>query len=239
LLRNHEGEIMRTFKTLSISELIPGLPAFNGGKTYAAWPVWSDSARDEVKYAPVPKKQAIRLYHKARQWNRLKTAGRYGGTVGSAPLRVLECLLFDFLNYASGRLDPSYEGIARKTGLCRRTIATALARLKELGIIHWLRRCAKDTDAAGRFLLRQQTNAYAVVPASQWRGFVDRDIVPPPDPSAWGAAPPLPSVIEQAIVEQADGGSIAAMLRILEADPDDEMASALAQLGNGLHSPQH
>lgn len=229
---------MRTFKTLSLSELIPGLPAFNG-KTYAAWPVWSDSFHDEVKDTPVPKKQAIRIYHKARQWNRLKVVGRYGGTVGSAPLRVLECLLFDFLNYASGRLDPSYEGIARKTGLCRRTIATALARLKELGIIHWLRRCAKDTDATGRFVLRQQTNAYAVVPASQWRGFVDRDIVPPPDPSAWGASPPLPSVIEQAIIEKQDGGGVTAMLRLLQADPGDELATALAQFGDGFHSPQH
>jgi hypothetical protein len=120
---------MRSFRMLSVAESLPGLPGLNGGKTYAAWPVWSDSYRHDVRFAPMPKKQALKLYHKARAWNRQKFPGRYGGTLGSAATRVLECLIFDFLNFATGRLDPGYFAIARKTGMSRSTIATALARL--------------------------------------------------------------------------------------------------------------
>ena len=41
----------------------------------------------------------------------------------TAALQVLHALIFDFLNYASGRLDPSYAAIARKANVCERTVA--------------------------------------------------------------------------------------------------------------------
>jgi hypothetical protein len=47
--------------------------------------------------------------------------------------------------------------------LCVRTVASALQRLKALGILHWVRRCA-ERWADGRFVLEQETNAYAVLP---------------------------------------------------------------------------
>jgi hypothetical protein len=37
--------------------------------------------------------------------------GHHGGAVGHTALQVLHALVFDFLNYASGRLDPSYAAI--------------------------------------------------------------------------------------------------------------------------------
>jgi hypothetical protein len=92
--------------------------------------------------------------------------GRHGGAVGHTGLQVLHTLIFDFLNYASGRLDPSYAAIARKANVCERAVATALKRLRELGILNWVRRCAKDWQD-GRFVLAQETNAYAVLPSSQ------------------------------------------------------------------------
>ena len=49
---------------------------------------------------------------------------------GTPPCRCLHALIFDFLNYASGRLDPSYAAIARKANVCERTVANALKRLK-------------------------------------------------------------------------------------------------------------
>ena len=49
---------------------IAPLPGFAGPKTYAAWPVWKDSARAEVKFQPLPKKRAVRLYHEARRFER-------------------------------------------------------------------------------------------------------------------------------------------------------------------------
>jgi hypothetical protein len=208
------------------------LPGFTPPKTYAAWPVWSDSARAEVKFQPIAKGLANRYYQKARAWNRTqKISGRYGGALGSAALRVLESLIFDFLNFGSGRCDPSYEAIARKTGLGRSTVAVALARLKKLRIIHWLRRCVEHW-AEGRFELRQDTNAYGILPPSQWFSFVDPSpSPPPPDPTTWGAAPPLPPLIEQAAAETDAGGSLAAVASLLESDPADGLALALARLG--------
>jgi hypothetical protein len=54
-------------------------------------------------------------------------------------------------------------------------------------------------DEKGRFCLEQDTNAYGILPTSHGRGFVD-DEAPPPHPSTWGAMPPLPDAITQAIV---------------------------------------
>lgn len=221
----------------SLAYCAPALPGFAGGpKTYAAWPVWSDSVRAEVRSSPLPKKAATRLYHKARAWNRAaKVAGRYGGALGSSALRVLEALIFDFLNYASGRLDPSYESIARKTGLGRSTVAEALKRLKALRVITWLRRCTEDHDGAGQYRLRQETNAYGLLPPSQWLGFIDPEPpAPPPHPSAWGATPPLPDVLDQATQARRDGASGAALARILESDEGDGLAAALARLGRAI-----
>ena len=228
---------MRTYRMLSVAEALPGV--LNGGKTYAAWPVWSGSFRDEVRFVPMPKKKALRLYHQARAWNRQKLTGRYGGSLGSAALRVLECLIFDFLNFATGRLDPGYAAIARKTGLGRSTVAVALARLKQLGIIHWVQRCCQDQDRAGRYMMRQETNAYAILPASQWRGYADTTIPDPPHPSTWGACPPLPPLVEQASAERQEGGSVPAIIGLLESDPADRLAMALARLGRALHRPKH
>ena len=72
---------------------------------------------------------------------------------------MLHALIFDFLNHRTGRLDPSYAAIAAKAGVCVRTVATALKRLRELGILNWVRRCA-ERWADGRFVLEQETNAY-------------------------------------------------------------------------------
>ena len=79
-------------------------------------------------------------------------------------MQVLHSLVFDFLNYRTGRLDPSYTAITRpRLESALRTVATALKRLRELGILNWVRRCAENWRD-GRFVLEQKTNAYAVLP---------------------------------------------------------------------------
>jgi hypothetical protein len=55
----------------ALSDLLPGiglnrLAIAGSERTYAAWRVWNDSTTAKVRFAPVPKKQAVRLYHKAR-----------------------------------------------------------------------------------------------------------------------------------------------------------------------------
>jgi hypothetical protein len=78
-----------------------------------------------------------------------------------------------------------------------RTAASALQRLKALGILNWVRRCAESWQD-GRFVLEQQTNAYAVLPESQWRGYRSPQDQPAPLPGTWGDPPPLPSALAQA-----------------------------------------
>jgi hypothetical protein len=152
-------------------------------------------------------------------------------------LIVLQTMIFDFLNHRTGRLDPGYDALKRKTRLCRQTIARALARLKELGIIHWQRRCVPGTDEQGRFILRQRTNAYAVLPSSQWHGFVDDEPPSEPYPETWGAAPPLPSLIEQACTDISGGDTGRTVLSRLDADPGD--ASGLADLFRTVSGKEH
>jgi len=230
------GPVRRSYRTKHLSGCLPLIPNMVNGTSYAPWPVWSGSTTKDARFVPMPKKAAIRIYHKAVEWNRRdKLAGKHGGLIGSHVLLVLHTLIFDFLNHRTGRLDPSYSALQKATRLCRQTVATALARLKELGIINWIRRCIEDRDELGRFVLRQETNAYAILPTSQWHGYVD--IMPPaapPHPTEWGACPPLPTLIEQATETIREGGSMKTIVSQLESDPADTLAATLASLGRAL-----
>ena len=93
------------------------------------------------------------------------------------------------MNFRTGRLDPSYAAIAAKAGVCVRTVASALQRLKALGILNWVRRCA-ERWADGHFVLEQETNAYAVLPEIQWRGYRPPQEPPTPAAGTWGEPPP-------------------------------------------------
>jgi len=220
----------------SFAQRLPALPGFAGPKTYAAWPVWSDSTTKEIKFQAMPKKAAVKLWHRARDFDRqTRRKDHHGGAVGHAALQVLHTLVFDFLNFRSGQLDPSHAAIARKANVCERTVRNALARLKALGILNWVRRCAESWQD-GRFVLEQETNAYAVLPSSQWRGYSEPPEAPPPMPGTWGDHPPLPSALAQATAERQAGGTLRGMVQILDSDPSDRLAAALARLGRAVQS---
>ena len=71
-----------------------------------------------------------------------------------------------------------------------------------------------------------------MLPARQWRGYLEPPEPPPPEPATW-AAPPLPDVIEQAVAELSgdpDSDGPAAALARLKDDPSDKVAMALAGL---------
>jgi hypothetical protein len=230
---SHAERVRR--RTEHISACLPFIADLRNGTTYAPWQVWSGSTTKDARFVPMSKKAAIRIYHGAVEWNRRgKLAGRHGGLIGSNVLLVLHTLIFDFLNHKTGRLDPSYSALQRTTRLCRQTIASALAILKQLGILNWIRRCREDRDECGRFVLRQETNAYAILPTTQWRGYVSEDAPEPPHPTAWGACPPLSSLIEQACIDRQEGRSVTAIVAHLGDDPRDAVAAALASLGRAL-----
>ena len=83
-------------------------------KRRASWPVWSDSTTTPIRFQPMPKKAAVRLWHRART-----SIARRASLVATAVLHAL-----GLLNFATGRLDPSYAAIARKANVCERTVAT-------------------------------------------------------------------------------------------------------------------
>jgi hypothetical protein len=214
-----------------LSHLLPPLPGLTAlASTHAPWPVWTGSVAKPIRFVPMAKKAAVRLWHRARDFDRgTHQPGRHGGAVGPTALAVLHALIFDFLNHRTGRLDPSYAAIAHKAGVCVRTVATALARLRELGILNWVRRCA-ESWRDGRFVLEQETNAYAVVPETGWRGYRPPQEPPAPAPGTWGDPPPMPAVLAQAALE----GDLAGKVQVLAADPKDRLASALARLGRAF-----
>src|SRR4051812_46707960 len=201
--------------------VLPGFP-----QTRAPWPVWCGSVAGPVRFAPMSRKAAARLWHAARRWDReTRQPGRHGGAIGRTALAVFYALALDFQNFRTGRLDPSLDAIAYKAGCCRRSVGRALARLRDLGMVSWQRRCREDRDEQGRFRLRQETNAYAMLPPSQWVGFRD-NAPPPPSPDTLGAPERVLDPIEAAAAEIAHSNRKAS-LAALETDPRDALALAL------------
>jgi hypothetical protein len=207
-------------------------------QTYAPHPVWSDSTTKPIQFTPLPKKVAMRLWRYAQELDRqTKEKGRHGGAIGHTGLKVLHALIFDFLNFASGRLDPSYAAIARKANLCESAVATALKRLHAAGILTWVRRCREGwTD--GRYWREQLTNAYAILPSTGWRGFrPPHDEPPAPHPDTWGKPPPMPNVFDAAvaaIIEHRASGDRREAIRMLELGPVNGLEAALARLGRAV-----
>ena len=75
---------------------------------------------------------------------RTKPAGRRNGIVSLIGLVVLRALLFRYLNSKTGLLCPSYATLQAATGLCRQSIATALARLEMCGVLKITRRLCRQ-----------------------------------------------------------------------------------------------
>lgn len=208
----------------------PQLPSMFAPKSYAAHPVWKDSTRTDVKFSPLSKREAVRIYHAARDFERKTRAGGghgfarcVNGKISRVGLAVLHAMLFDFLNFKSGRLDPCYASIADRAGVSISSVYRSLQRLKDCGIVHWVRRCSEDM-VKDRYVLQQESNAYGVLPPSQWKGYHGRPDTPPPDPAAWGAAPALPAFAVMA------GDGTARIQASLEGNAEP-LAGALARLG--------
>lgn len=179
------------------------------------------------------KKDAIRLWHKARNWDKKTRArGKHGGIIGRAGLSVLYALIHDFLSFSTGRLDPAVRTIAKAASVAERTAYTALRKLRQLGLLNWQRRCEHAIAENGRFMLRQTTNAYQLHNHKQWLGYVNDD-PPPPDATALGLEPKRHDIIDRALLELAAGNHRTAYADLMS-DQGDRLAVALAQFGRAL-----
>jgi hypothetical protein len=194
----------------------------------AVWPVWSGSVKGEVRFEPMSRKDAASFLRKALAWDaRTHEKGKHGGIIGHVGRAMIRALI-DFLNFKSGRCDPSLDSLARKTGYCKRAAQNALKLLRRLGMLEWLRRCEDSYDEAGNFRLRQRTNAYRLTPPSQWVGYEEDEPPPLPSPDTLGMPEPVPEPLEAAVAAFGDHDKVMAALTL---DPHDKLAMALASIG--------
>ena len=230
----------RTCLMLPLANFMPPLPGLNGLagslKTCAPSPVWRDSTTADVNFQPMPKKRAVKLWHRARDFERrTRQPGKQDGAIGRNGLAVLHALIFGFLDFRTGQLDPGYAALAREACISIRSVARGLQNLKLAGMLNWVRRCAESWKD-GRFALEQETNAYAILPASQWRGYREPPEAPPPQPGTWGDHPcGMRDPLTEADAEQRHGSGPEAVIRQLELGSPGSVASVLASLGRALH----
>ena len=92
-----------------------------------------------------------------------------------------------------------------------------------------MRRCA-ESWRDGRFVLAQETNAYAVLPEGQWRGYRPPLEAPGPAPGTLGEPAPMPDAVALAGLE----GDLMGKVVALTTDPKDRLARALARLGRAF-----
>ena len=206
--------------------------AFETGR--AVWPVWKHSARHQVKPAKPPSRQeAQRLYYRLEAFERQTRApGRQDGSVTRNGLAIARALLFGFLNYRTGQLDPSYETIAGKACISIRSVARGLRALKAIGFLQWVRRCV-EVNRDGRYSLEQDSNLYVINHASAWQGYTAPPEPPPPDAGTWGDHP---CSTRDPLAEARQEPHRETMLRTLEGDPDNRLALALAKLGRAVQA---
>jgi hypothetical protein len=95
-----------------------------------------------------------------------------------------------------------------------------------------VRRCT-EYWRDGRYVRRQQTNAYGILPTG-WRGYAPPAEAPVPMAGTWGEPPRMPSVLEAAAIERRAGGTLQDAIRILDTGPAKGLEAALARLGRAV-----
>jgi hypothetical protein len=210
-------------------------PKFRSQKTFFSssssltssrpWPVWRESVAGEVRFAPMTRRNAYRLYNRALAFERATRArGRQDGKLGRNGLAILRALIFRFLNFRTGRLDPSYAAIAREAAISERSVGRGLVALKAAGVLTWLRRCYGEA-VNGIWQLIQETNAYGLQSEANWKGWTPIPDSPPPE--HWGAPDHVSGALEAAgdAVREGRDDRIA---EAFELEPADRLAAQLA-----------
>lgn len=219
----------------SISSVLESFSQGQKIRGSTAWACWRDSTRAEIRWTPLPRLDASRRWHALRAYDRsAHEKGKHGGRIGRIATIVYQCLAMDYINHTTGRLDPSLDAIASRAAVSRRSVATALRRLKDLGIVAWQRRCDLVEGASGRWELRQRTNAYSLPRVKDWLIRWPDPEPPPPDRVALGLAPEMPDELAAAAAATAAGEPGEALQHLGDA-PAGSLAAALARLGQAVY----
>lgn len=133
-------------------------------------------------------KSAKDLERKTRRERQAKTPGTRNGILGQVGLDVLDALYNRFLDYRTGRLEPSIAAIADAVSHSYSAVHSALMRLRQCGFLHWVRR-SRPTDNRGVAgpQVEQIPNAYALLLPKAIEGMVKHLIgkSPVPDDERW------------------------------------------------------
>jgi DNA-binding transcriptional MocR family regulator len=127
---------------------------------------------------PISRKELWRRFAAASEWSdRVKVPWHYSGILSQNDLRVLRALRRS-MNWRTGWCWPSCATIASRLGLSLNTVKRSLAWLVKLGVVFRQRRW-KTIPGQGR---RQTSNAYRILPPSEWHGYDAKSPAPPPPP---------------------------------------------------------
>jgi hypothetical protein len=151
------------------------------------WRVWRDSFKKWL-LVPLPRKTLRAYYREAQRYN-MATRGALGGSA----MRVLHEMIEHYCDDITGECTPSKQQLATRLGLCVRTVANALDRLRAFGLLDWVRRCIDDRDEHGRFQLKQISNAYSIKSPASWKGYRADKVPAQPKAAAAPAPSPAPS----------------------------------------------
>lgn len=151
-------------------------------------PFMGGQVRHAKRMAGAILKSARDLERKTRRERQEKKPGTRNGILGQVGLDVLDVLYNRFLDYRTGRLDPSIEGIATAVGHSYSAVHAALMRLRQCGFLHWVRR-SRPTDNRGQAgpQVEQIPNAYALLIPKAIEGLVKLMFgkAPVPDDARW------------------------------------------------------
>ena len=110
------------------------------GRRYRARSIF---AADDCIATPLDRNERARLMALAEAIEaRTRQRGRQNGSISRIGVQLLRAMLFKFLG-RDGRLFPSYDALMRATGLTRKSVANAIARLERVGIVRVVRRIVR------------------------------------------------------------------------------------------------
>lgn len=163
-----------------------------------------------------------------------KAKGKRHGGLGYVAIDILE-LFGKLADFKTGQLDPSYVYIRECLGYSIDAISRALKQLRAHGFIDWVRRFVPSTDARGKLIYVQTSNAYRVYLPPAAAKLLGRVIKPAP----------LPEDEQHRLKElEANRKRVLAELGYEEQSlylfgSDDPLGNALAKLGRRIEKRNH
>ena len=112
---------------------------------------------------PLDRNAKARIMTLARSLKRRTAKGKAYGAISAKALDVLEAIVWQFHNAATGLCFPSHERIAEAAGCCVATVKKALRALEDSGLLTWCNRLIRRREhgpAGWRWRVYRTSNGY-------------------------------------------------------------------------------